>query len=202
MGSCCRYHVAIYILTVCCGCSSRLLQDCNMFNGPFTLGRMPFRMFSEYESSGIFETVRISRRMCLLPKMSSMYHRMLSVCFPNVFNMISEWFPNTPNGFRIYRILPEYGPFAPRTPTFIFGKHSSYSKYIRGVRKAYRTQHLIPNAPRSRRMLSERFPYTPYVPIMLPEYFPNTHAGHIRKVDGNYFEHAQHIFGATECRSV
>jgi hypothetical protein len=86
-----------------------------------------------------------------------------------------------------------------------FGKHSSCSRSIRGVRKAYGTQHLqmfIPNAPKTRRMLSERFPYTPYVPRMLPEYFPNTPAGHIRKVDENYFEHAQQIFGATECRSV
>jgi hypothetical protein len=66
-------------------------------NGPFTLGRMPFQMFSEYESSGIFETVRISSRMCL-PKIFSMYHRMLSVCFPNVFRtsrMFLECFPNT-----------------------------------------------------------------------------------------------------------
>jgi hypothetical protein len=30
------------------------------------------------------------------------------------------------------------------------------------------TPHLIPNAPRTRRMPSERFPYTPYVPRMLP----------------------------------
>jgi hypothetical protein len=140
--------------------------------------------------------------MCLLPKISSMYHRLLSVCFPNVFSMVSEWFPYTPNGFRIDRILPEYGPFAPRTPTFIFGKHSSCSKFIRGVRKAYGSQHLNPNAPRTRRMLSERFRYTPYVPRMLPENFPNTPAGHIRKVDENYFENAQHIFGATECSSI
>jgi hypothetical protein len=57
-------------------------------NGPFTLGRMPFRLFSEYESGGIFETVRISRRM------------------------VSEWFPNTPNDFRIDRILSERFPYA------------------------------------------------------------------------------------------
>ena len=84
-----------------------------------------------------------------------------------------------------------------------FGKHSSCSRSIRSVRKAYGTQHLqmfIPNAPGTRRMLPERFPYMPYTHRMLPEYFPNTH-GH-RMVDENYFEHAQHIFGATECRSV
>ncbi|KAG0722372.1 hypothetical protein GWK47_000599 [Chionoecetes opilio] len=52
------------------------------------------------------------------------------------------------------------------------------------------------------RMLPERFPYMPYAPRMLPEYFPNTHGRHIRMVDENYFEHAQQIFGATECRSV
>ena len=65
---------------------------------------------------------------------------------------------------------------------------------IRGVRKAYGTQHLqifIPNAPRTRRMLPERFPYMPCAPRMLPEYFPNTHGRHIRMVDENYFEHAQ-----------
>jgi hypothetical protein len=70
------------------------------------------------------------------------YQRIISVWFPNVFSMVSEWFPNTPNGFRIDRILPEYGPFTPRTSTFIFGKHSSCSKSIRGVRHAYGTQHL------------------------------------------------------------
>ena len=37
---------------------------------------------------------------------------------------------------------------------------------------------------------------------MVPEYFPNSHERHIRMIDDNYFEHAQHIFGATECRSV
>ncbi|KAG0723617.1 hypothetical protein GWK47_042369 [Chionoecetes opilio] len=51
-------------------------------------------------------------------------------------------------------------------------------------------------------MLPERFPYMPYAPRMLPEYFPKTHGRHIRMVDENYFEHAQQIFGATECRSV
>ncbi|KAG0730248.1 hypothetical protein GWK47_028641 [Chionoecetes opilio] len=68
-----------------------------------------------------------------------------------------------------------------------------------------RTQHLqifIPIAPRTRRMLPERFPYMPYAPTMLPEYFPNTHGRHIRMVDEYYFEHAQQIFGATKCRSV
>ena len=60
----------------------------------------------------------------------------------------------------------------------------------------------IPNAPRTRRMLPERVPYMPYAPRMFPEYFPNTHGRHIRMVYDNYFEHAQHIFGATECRSV
>ena len=37
---------------------------------------------------------------------------------------------------------------------------------------------------------------------MLPEYFRNTHGRHIRMVDETYFEHAQHIFGDTECHSV
>ena len=52
-----------------------------------------------------------------------------------------------------------------------FGKHSSCSRSIRGVRKAYGTQHLqifIPNAPRTRCMLPERFPYMPYAPRILP----------------------------------
>ena len=78
-----------------------------------------------------------------------------------------------------------------------FRKHSSCSRSIRGVKKAYGTQHLqifIPNAPRTRRMLSGRFPYMLYAPIILPKYFPNTHERHIRMVDGNDFEHAQHIF--------
>ena len=54
-------------------------------------------------------------------------------------------------------------------------------------------------------MFPERFPYMLFAPRMLPEYFPNTYGRHIRMirmVDENYFEHAQHIFGATECRSV
>ena len=83
-----------------------------------------------------------------------------------------------------------------------FWKHSSCFRSIRGVHKAYGTQHLqiiIPNAPRYRRMLPGRFPYMPYAPRMLPEYFPNTYGRHIRMVDDNYFEHAQHIFGPTEC---
>ena len=84
------------------------------------------------------------------------------------------------------------------------GKHSSCSRSIRCVRKAYRSQCLlifIPNAPRTRRMLPERFPYMPDAHRMLPEHFPNTHIRHIRKVDENYFEHAQNNFWATECRA-
>ena len=57
----------------------------------------------------------------------------------------------------------------------------------------------------SRRMFPESFPYTPYAPRILPKYFHNTHGRHIRmirKVDENYFEHAQQIVVATECRSV
>ena len=85
------------------------------------------------------------------------------------------------------------------------GKHSSCSWSIRDVRKAYGTQHLlifIPSAPRTRRMLPERFQYMPHAPRMFPEYFPNTRGRHIRMVDENYFEHAQHNCVATECRSV
>ena len=48
---------------------------------------------------------------------------------------------------------------------------------------------------------SERFPYIPYAPRMIPEYFLYTHGHHIRIVDENYFEHAQQIFGASECRA-
>ena len=89
-----------------------------------------------------------------------------------------------------------------------FGKGSSCAMSIRSVLKAYGTQHLqifIPNAPRTRPMFPERFPYMPYAPRMLHKNFPNTHGRHIRmirKVDENYFEHAKQIVVATECRSV
>ena len=53
-----------------------------------------------------------------------------------------------------------------------FGKHSSCSRSIRCVRKAYIFQYLlifIPNAPRIKRMLPERFPYMPDAHRMLSE---------------------------------
>ena len=109
---------------------------------------------------------------------------MLSICFPNAFRtqrIDVEWTKLFPHAFRI--ILKT------------FGKHSSCSRSIWGVRKAYGTQHLkilILNAPRTKRM----------VPRMLPEYFPNIHGCQIRMVEENYFEHAQQIFGATECHFV
>jgi hypothetical protein len=34
--------------------------------------------------------------------------------------------PNSQYAPRIHRMLPEYGPFAPRTPTLIFGTHSEW----------------------------------------------------------------------------
>ena len=50
--------------------------------------------------------------------------------------------------------------------------HCEY--YIKEAKhRAYADKHLqifIPNAPRTRRMLPERFPYMPYAPGMLPEY--------------------------------
>ena len=119
--------------------------------------------------------------------------------------MLSECFQNTANRPRMDRTLSACFPHAFRTILKTFGKHSSCSWCIRGVRKAYGTQHLqifIPYAPRTRRMLPERFPYMPYAPRMLPEYFPNTNGRHIRMVDENYFEHAQQMLGATECRSA
>ena len=119
--------------------------------------------------------------------------------------MLSECFQNTANRSRMDRTLSACFPHAFRRILNTFGKHSSCSRSIRCVRKAYGTQHLqifIANAPRTRRMLPGRFPCMQYVPRMLPEYFPNTHGRHIRMVDENDFEQAQHIFGATECRSV
>ena len=116
--------------------------------------------------------------------------------------MLSECFQNTTNRPMMDRTLSACFPHAFRRILKTFGKHSSYS---RSVRKAYGTQHLqifIPNAPRTRRMLPEHFLYMPYASRMLPEYFPNTHRRHIRMVDNNYFELAQHIFGSTECRFV
>jgi hypothetical protein len=96
---------------------------------------------------------------------SPMYHRMFSVCFPNVFTMVSECFQNRrntsrmltskgfrtlsvcfPNAFRTRRIDIEWTdlfPHAFRTfsagERIVFGKHSSCSMSIRGVRKAYGT---------------------------------------------------------------
>ena len=121
--------------------------------------------------------------------------------------MLSECFQNTANRPRMDRTLSASFPNAFRRILKTFGKHSSCSMSIPGVRKACGTQHFqiyFPNAPRIRRMLPERFPYMPYAPKMLPEYFQNTHGCHFRMVDENYFEHnyAQHICLATECRSV
>ena len=69
-----------------------------------------------------------------------------------------------------------------------FGKHSSCSRSIRGVRKAYGSQHLQM--------------FIKYAPTTRFEYFSITHGRHIRMVDENNFERAQQVFGATECRSV
>ena len=85
-------------------------------------------------------------------------------------------------------------------------KHSSCPRNIPGVfgKHMYRSQCLIiliPNAPRTRHMLPERFSYMPDIHRMLPELFPNTHVRHIRMVNENYLEHAQNNFKATECRA-
>ena len=59
-------------------------------NGTITL---PFRLLSEYESGVLF-------RNCpnVPPNVFSlMFHRMLPVCFPNVFSMVSEYFQNRAN---------------------------------------------------------------------------------------------------------
>ena len=88
------------------------------------------------------------------------------VSFPKAFHVLSECFQNTATRPRIDRTL------SARFPN-VFGKHSSCSRSIQGVRKAHGTQHLhifIPNAPRARRMLPGRFPYMLYAPRMLPEY--------------------------------
>ena len=58
-----------------------------------------------------------------------------------------------------------------RTAFVIFNVHSECPE-------AYGTQHLqifIPNAPRTRRMFPERFPYMPYAHI-LPEYTWTPHS--------------------------
>ena len=117
----------------------------------------------------------------------------ITECFPfvyrtNVFSMVSECFqnrPNTsrmltskgfiserlPNAFKTRRIDLEWTELFPHAFRRILktsGKHSSCSRSIRGVRKAYGTQHLqifIPNAPIIGR--------------------------HIRMIDDNYFERAQ-----------
>ena len=94
------------------------------------------------------------------------------VSFPNAFRMLSECFQNTANRPRMDRTLLE------RFPN-VFEKHSSCSWSIWGVRKAYGTQHLqffIPNPPRARRMLPERFPYMPCAPRMLPEHTWTPHS--------------------------
>ena len=190
-----------------------------------TLARMSFRLFSVYKSCVIFLIGRISLRMwfpqCITECFAFVFRmclvwfqnairidRILPACclrkgsLPNAFRNLSEFFQNTANRPRIDRTL---SACFPHDSPNVFGKLPSCSRSIQGVRKAYGTQHLqifIPNAPRTRRMLPERFPYMPYAPRMLPEYFLNTHGRHIRMVDENNFEHAQRIFGATECRSV
>ena len=124
-----------------------------------------------------------------------MYRRMPSVCFPNIFSMVSECFQNGPN---ICHMLTSKG--------FLSKCREIY--WSRGGRKAYGTQRLqifIPNGPRTGRMFPERFSYMPYAPRLLPEYFPNRHGRHIRmiqKVDGNYFDHTKKIVVDTECRFV
>ena len=65
--------------------------------GAITLARMSFRLFSVYESGVIF----FNWPNVLLTMFSPMYHRMLSVCFPNVFSMVSECFQN---GFRMFSV--------------------------------------------------------------------------------------------------
>jgi hypothetical protein len=91
---------------------------------------------------------------CVYPK----FPQCINECFLVAFRMCSVWFPNDfrilpiltyfPNAFRTRRINLECTELFPsmfglnEIILITFGKHSSCSKSIRGVRKAYRTQHL------------------------------------------------------------
>ena len=132
---------------------------------------------------------------------------MVSECFQNTPNtsrmltsnalrMLSECFQNTANRPRMDRTLSVCFPHSFRIILKTFGKHSSCYMSIRGVRKAYGTQHVqifIPNALRTRRMLPERFPYIPYAPRVCCT------LGWSLKIILNMHNR---FFGATECRSV
>ena len=91
---------------------------------------------------------------------SPMYHRMLSVCFPNVFSMVSECFQNRPNTSRMliskcffpnaFRMLSECFQNTANRPRMdltisacilkVFGKHTLHTVYsgrVRAVRNMF-----------------------------------------------------------------
>ena len=129
------------------------------------LTRMSFRLFSVYERCDFLNWSDFFKQD--LRMFFPVYHRIFSVCFPNVFSMVSECFQNRPNTSRMltskgflserspyaFRMLSDHGesisngpnsflmfPHAFRTILKTIGKHSSRSRSIRGVRKAYGTQ--------------------------------------------------------------
>ena len=138
---------------------------------------LSFRSFSVYQRGVIVLTLAECPSECAFPNVSPNAFSLFSECFLYGFIMLSEqteYFPHVdferfPNAYRRRRINLEWSelfPHAFRRVLNTFGKHSSCSRSIRGVRKAYGTQHLhifISNAPRTRRtcrMLLECFPNT------------------------------------------
>ena len=73
-----------------------------------------------------------------------------------------------------------------------YGKRSESIRYVLDLFGVF-GKNTDANAPRTRCVLTEHFPYMPNAHRMLSEHFPNTHIRYIWKIYENYFEHA-HIF--------